>query len=44
MRAAIFPPGATRLYLGSMDPYGWWNNAGIAQVNMRAAHASIVVG
>lgn len=24
----VVPPGATRLYLGSLDPYGWWNNGG----------------
>ncbi|MBL9134831.1 MAG: hypothetical protein JNK85_03140 [Verrucomicrobiales bacterium] len=22
------PPGATRLFLGTMDGYGWWNNVG----------------
>jgi Putative Flp pilus-assembly TadE/G-like len=31
----VVPPGATRLYLGSMDPWGWWNNAGTAVVNIR---------
>lgn len=24
----IAPAGATRLYLGTMDGFGWWNNAG----------------
>jgi Flp pilus assembly protein TadG len=39
----VVPPGATRLYLGSMDPYGWWNNAGTANVNIRGTTQSIVV-
>ncbi len=39
----VVPPGATRLYLGSMDPYGWWNNAGNASVTVRGSLQSIVV-
>jgi len=28
----IVPAGATRLYLGTMDGYGWWNNSGSFEV------------
>jgi hypothetical protein len=28
----IVPAGATRLYLGTMDGFGWWNNSGSLEV------------
>ena len=28
MRRFLIPPGATRLFLGTMDEYGWYNNIG----------------
>src|SRR6266404_3013512 len=27
-QSVLVPPGATRLFLGTMDGYGWWNNNG----------------
>jgi hypothetical protein len=32
----IVPAGATRLYLGTMDGYGWWNNWGQFDVQANA--------
>jgi hypothetical protein len=28
LQQMMAPSGATRLYLGTMDNYGWWNNVG----------------
>lgn len=39
----VVPPGATRLYLGSMDPWGWWNNSGTCQVIISSTGGSICV-
>lgn len=39
----IVPPRATRLYLGSMDPWGWWNNSGTCQVIIRSTGGSVCV-
>ena len=33
----IVPAGATRLYLGTMDGFGWWNNAGSFEVTATTA-------
>jgi hypothetical protein len=30
------PTGATRLFLGTMDGFGWWNNAGELDVSVQA--------
>jgi len=32
----LVPTGATRLYLGTMDGYGWWNNVGAYDVSVTA--------
>jgi len=33
----IVPAGATRLYLGTMDGFGWWNNSGSFEVTATTA-------
>jgi hypothetical protein len=33
------PAGATRLYLGTMDGYGWFNNFGSFEVNLRSGNS-----
>lgn len=30
----VAPPGATRLYLGTVDGYGWYNNSGAFEVSI----------
>jgi hypothetical protein len=33
----LVPTGATRLYLGTMDGFGWWNNTGSLDVSVNVA-------
>jgi hypothetical protein len=45
----LVPAGATRLYLGTMDGYGWYNNVGAYAVTVTAVpepeiYASLLVG
>jgi hypothetical protein len=40
MRRFLIPPGATRLYLGTMDEYGWYNNIGEFTVQVMFENAS----
>ena len=35
-RSITIPTGATRLYLGIMDGFGWWNNSGAYSVAIQA--------
>jgi len=37
----IVPAGATRLFLGTMDGYGWWNNTGSFSVDFRAKAGTV---
>jgi hypothetical protein len=39
-QAVNIPPGATRLYLGTMDGFGWFNNAGQFNVTVTQATAA----
>lgn len=32
-QSLVVPAGATRLYLGTMDGFGWWNNDGAIEVS-----------
>jgi hypothetical protein len=36
-KTIIAPPGATRLFLGTMDGFGWANNIGDFRVNIQGA-------
>jgi hypothetical protein len=36
LQSFVVPVGATRLFLGTMDGYDWWNNAGSLEVNAAA--------
>jgi hypothetical protein len=37
------PAGATRLYMGSMDPYGWHNNSGVTTVTITRIGGTITL-
>lgn len=39
----VVPPGATRLYLGSMDPWGWWNNSGTCRVIIQSTGGTVCI-
>ena len=34
LQSVSIPPGATRLFLGTMDGVGWWNNSGSLSVDV----------
>lgn len=36
-QSLVAPAGATRLYLGTMDGFGWWNNIGTVDVNITSS-------
>lgn len=38
-QAFLIPTGATRLFLGTMDGFGWWNNTGSFEVSIEHAPA-----
>jgi hypothetical protein len=42
VQSFAIPEGATRLYLGGMDGYGWYNNSGAFEVNV--THATLEPG
>lgn len=37
----VIPTGATRLYLGTMDGFGWFNNTGAITVNVNEIRAAV---
>ncbi len=42
MQQFIVPTGATRLYLGTMDGFGWYNNSGSFTVNVLASPRCLI--
>jgi hypothetical protein len=40
-RRFLIPAGATRLFLGTMDEYGWYNNEGAFTVAVRLEHPEV---
>lgn len=39
----VVPAGATRLYFGSMDPYGWHNNSGTCTIDVTSIGGEITL-
>jgi hypothetical protein len=43
-QSVVVPTGATRLYLGTMDGYGWWNNTGAFSVDLQGTVVGVPDG
>jgi hypothetical protein len=44
VESLIVPAGATRLYLGTVDGYGWYNNVGAFDVTLKGLTAAVPDG